>query len=171
MSTEKVMVTRKIHYAQSTTIVRPANTTAYAINDVIADAGGDHFVFDNAIAIGNSGTVRGLQIRALNAVPAFLCELWLFHSDIAQAGDNAVFNVSRAELDSLVCVIPIPAASWRQGKSSGTAAEQTTFCQVSALNLPILSRPTLYGVLVSRGTPTLPSETELTATVIVELDR
>lgn len=96
----------------TTTITRPADTTAYAVNDTYADstsaptAGG--FTFTGAgSASGKSGVITALTVINSNdpATP-MQGELWIFDSAPTAVNDNAAFALSDADALKLVGVIP-----------------------------------------------------------------
>ncbi|RWP31826.1 hypothetical protein [Mesorhizobium sp.] len=96
----------------STDIIRPADTTAYTINDAISDStsaptvGG--FTFTNAVrAAGRSCVLTDLIVTSSNpAATALQGELYIFDTAVTAVNDNAVFAVSDAEIKTLVAKIP-----------------------------------------------------------------
>lgn len=94
----------------TTTITRPADTTAYAANDVWADStsspttGG--FTFSSAArASGGSGLITDVVIVNSGAA-ALSGELWIFDDSVTAVNDNAAFALSDADAAKLVGVIP-----------------------------------------------------------------
>lgn len=112
----------------TTTITRPADTTAYAINDAWADstsaptAGG--FTFTGpARASGGSGVIADLIVVSTND-PATLLqgEVWIFDSSVTAINDNAAFTVSDGDAVKLVGVVPFVLASTMNGSGNNSYA-------------------------------------------------
>lgn len=108
----------------TTTITRPADTTAYAVNDTWADStssptsGG--FTWSNVCAAsGKSGLLVSLAVVSSND-PATLLqgEVWVFDSAGTAVNDNAAFALSDGDALKLVGVVPFAMASTTAG--SGT---------------------------------------------------
>lgn len=144
------------------TITRPANATAYADGDVIANADNSHLVFQNVVDLGaatRSGSIPTARITSsANQTQKPELELWLFQSEITASADNAAFAPTDAELADLVGIIDFPASSWRSG-NSGAGAAGNSVCEATNLGLVFkLDGNTLHGVLVVRdpGTPYTP---------------
>lgn len=93
---------------------RPADTTAYAVNDAVADnvTAGSVTKLSFAIARG-AGTVRRVKISKSNAAVATpLIRLWLFDATFtAGAGDNAAFAFPAANAIGYVDVAVTNAGS------------------------------------------------------------
>lgn len=96
----------------STNVTRPADTTAYAVNDCLSDStssptsGG--FTFTSAArASGGSGIITDAIISSSNdpATP-LQGELWIFDTSVTNVNDNAAFVVSDSEIQTLVATIP-----------------------------------------------------------------
>lgn len=94
----------------TTTVTRPANTTAYTANDALADttptAGG--FTFTSAARIsGGSGIITDM-IASFDddAGTPLQGELWLFDSSVTAPADNAAWVISDAEALTVVAKIP-----------------------------------------------------------------
>lgn len=96
----------------STDVTRPADTTAYAINDAIANStsapttGG--FTFSGAARIsGGSGIITDLWV-ASSADPAtpLQGEVIIFDQAVTAINDNAAFAVSDAEIKTALAIIP-----------------------------------------------------------------
>ena len=136
------------------TITRPANTTAYADGDVIADSTSAAAVlkFPN---IGGSGSVIRSAMFSSSIVPAtkLSADLFLFHTaPSAYGNDNEAFALSDADLLNCVGVISL------DGTTAANVKVSTLNCVVINQNLamPVKSSTTttdsaLYGVLVARN--------------------
>lgn len=96
----------------STDVTRPADTTAYAINDAISDStsaptsGG--FTFSNVVrASGGSGIITDAIITSsADAATLLQGEIWLFNTSVTNINDNSAFAVSDAEIKTCVGKIP-----------------------------------------------------------------
>lgn len=91
-------------------VTRPANVTAYAVNDALADttptAGG--FTFTGAgRASGGSGIITDLLVSFDDdAATPLQGELFIYDQAVTAIADNAVFAVSDAEARTTVAQIP-----------------------------------------------------------------
>ncbi len=106
------------------TVTRPADTTAYAVNDTWADStsaptsGG--FTFSNVCsASGKTSLLTTLVITSTNdPVTTLQGEIWLFNTSVTAVNDNAAFALSDADANKLVTKIPFALESSTAG--SGT---------------------------------------------------
>lgn len=96
----------------SATFNRPADTTAYALNDAISDSttapttGG--FTFTGAAAVsGGAGLITDAIITS-NGDPGtpLQGEIWLFDRAVTNINDNAAFAVSDSEINTCIGKIP-----------------------------------------------------------------
>ena len=155
------------------TITRPANTTTYAAGDVVAASGGDHFVFEKAVQCkGGSGEITAARITSSqNASTAMDAELWLFRTNIAEAGDNAAFAPTDTEMLTRIGIIDFATANWKIG-NSGSAAAGNRACET--VNLGIVfsggATTTIYGVLVTRNAYVPVSGEVLTVDLMITQD-
>jgi len=96
----------------STDVTRPADTTAYAVNDALSDStsaptsGG--FTFSNAArASGKSGIITDAIIASNNDPGTQLQgEIWIFNQAVTNINDNAAFAVSDGEIKTCIGRIP-----------------------------------------------------------------
>lgn len=113
----------------TSSVTRPADTTAYAANDAWANsdsaptAGGYTFT-SAARASGKSGIITDLIVVSSNDPATLLYgELWVYDSAVATAdNDNAAFTSSDADTLLLVAVIPFVLASTAGGSSTTSYA-------------------------------------------------
>lgn len=94
---------------------RPANTTAYAIDDAISDnatAGSATNLELGSLAISNGGFLRldFVNLTSTNAVAAPDIDLWLFSAAPSAQGDNTAFTLTDSEIND-TCVIPLVAGT------------------------------------------------------------
>lgn len=106
------------------TITRPADTTAYAVNDAWADStsaptsGG--FTLSNVCsASGKTSALTTLTVVSSNDPATTLQgEIWLFNSSVTAVNDNAAFALSDADSIKLVGKVPFSLETSQNG--SGT---------------------------------------------------
>jgi hypothetical protein len=92
-------------------ITRPADTTAYAANDALANStsapttGG--FTFTSAGRIsGGAGIILDAEVTSSKAASTLQGEVWLFDQAVTAINDNAAFSPSAANALFRVGVIP-----------------------------------------------------------------
>ncbi len=147
---------------------RPADTTAYAAGDVVADSTTvpTIMVFKNVVRNGSAVLQHAMLICSANVATKPDMELWLFDTAPAAVADNAAFNPSDAELQRLVAIIPFPTASFKVGGANSA-------CQASNIGIPLNGiTPTqtdLYGVYVVRNAY-VPTSGEVFDTLLKLLD-
>lgn len=124
------------------TVTPTLDTAIYAAGDTLATA---VLSFANAVRIsGGSGRVRKLVVVDRDAQSA-AGELWLFSATVAPAAANAAHSISDA--DAALCVGVIPFGTYY--------ASALNSVSVTSVDLPITcAATTLFGILVTRGTPT-----------------
>jgi hypothetical protein len=95
----------------SVDVIRPADSTAYAAGDALANSTTAPTV--NGFQL--TGVARGSGKAALltdvaliysNATPDVVGELWIFDSAVTAINDNAVFSLSDTDARKLVAVVP-----------------------------------------------------------------
>jgi hypothetical protein len=93
----------------TSTLTRPGNTTAYQSGDEVADTGAAVITLTGMTRFtGGTSTIAGVSIAvSSNWTTKPSLELWLFDTTNAPATDNAAFDPTDAENDTLVAVIPI----------------------------------------------------------------
>jgi hypothetical protein len=96
-----------------TTLTRPANTTAYAVNDEVTDTGGAVRELSSiARFTGGTGYILGVTIAfSSNWATKPILDLWIFDTTTAPATDNTAYDVDDTEIGTLVTVIPISAVA------------------------------------------------------------
>lgn len=155
MSGTQIISTRGRTIAANFT--RPADTTAYAAGDVVADSTSAPTIITFARAakeVGGHGIIQeAIVVSSQNAATKPDLELWLFDTAITMDNDNAAFTPTDAELRTLIGVIAFPVASFKVG-DAGAAAAGNVICDVQGLNLQVNTVNTsnaIYGVLVVRN--------------------
>lgn len=96
----------------STDVTRPADTTAYAVNDALSDsttaptAGG--FTFTGAArASGGSGIITdAIVTTSADAAAPIQGEIWIFNTSVTNINDNSPFAVTDAEIKTCIGKIP-----------------------------------------------------------------
>jgi hypothetical protein len=93
----------------TTTITRPANTTAYAANDGMADATaltGGSTILDACRGPGSHGFISDVEISSSNDPATTLQgEIQIFDTAVTAVDDNSAFAVSDAEAQTRVARI------------------------------------------------------------------
>lgn len=135
-------------------VTRPANTTAYTAGDIIAAITTDnHLTFSDVVEnSGGTGSIDGVRVTSsANQTTKPDLELWLFHTDIVEVGDNVAFAPTDAEMLTRVGIIDLSLNSWKTGNAASGAAGNSCI-EVSNLGA-IFNTATkdLYGVLVVRN--------------------
>jgi len=144
---------------------RPANTTAYADADGVADnvaASASSNVEFESCAINNGKSLRldFVSITSDNAVTAPTLELWLFDESPTSQADNSAYTLTDAENNNCVGVIPLFTAS---------SSDNNWRLEASNLNKIIktgTNTTSLYGQLRTVGTYTPASGETFTFTII-----
>lgn len=129
------------------TLTRPTNTTQYSAGDVVANADDSHLVFLKAVRPERlSGIISNARITSnVSAGTKPDLELWLFHTDITEVGDNEAFAVTDAEQLNRIGIIKFPVAEWLVGGANAC-------CEKENLGLVFKAASTsIYGVLVARN--------------------
>jgi len=136
------------------------STTAYAAKDAV----GGLMTFSNAVrASGGVGRIEAVQIADKDAELAPL-DLVLFDRSITAPTDNATFDPTDTEIGYCVAVVPIGGGHYADFNVNAVA-------HVGPIGVEFVANGTdLFGVLVSRGTPTYTSTSDLTVTLTVIQD-
>ena len=127
---------------------------AYSANDYVGTSA-TALVFDpcgpsiNVGGKGCKGYILGARLIDY-AVQSKGAELWVFESSVTPPNDNAAWSISDADSKKLVCIIPFETyyASALNSVSEGTPVGGAARYVCAA------NSTSLYGCLVTRGTPT-----------------
>ena len=137
----------------STSVTRTADTTTYAVGDVVGN--GAVLTFRGAARRSGEGGVIQQAIIFSSAYVATApdLELWLFDTTITADADNATFTPTDAELATLIGIIEFPTADWHGGDlTAGVGGNHV--CCVQNIGMPfnaIGNDSAIYGVLVTRN--------------------
>lgn len=112
VSTANPLPVRSMQVTCTTDVTRPANTTAYAVNDAWSDStsaptsGG--FTFTSAARVsGGSGVITDAIVASSNNPGTLLQgEIWLFDTSVTNINDNSAFSITDSEVKTVVGVIP-----------------------------------------------------------------
>lgn len=93
----------------SSTLTRPANTTAYASGDEVTDTGGAIITLTGMARFsGGSGIIQGIQANfSDNWATKPSAELWIFDTTSTPQADNAAFAPADAVVNTAIAVIPL----------------------------------------------------------------
>lgn len=173
MTTKVISTTEFKRVAVSSAITRPNNATQYAAGDVVAAVTtSNHFTFAGATSkAGGTGRITNARITSsANQSTKLDGELWLFHTDIAEVGDNVAFAPSDAEMLTRIGIIDFATASWVAGKSD-SGADGNSGCETTGLDIVFKAATTdIYDVLVARNTYTPVSSEVFTIQLMIEQD-
>lgn len=149
-------------HVKFTSVVPTIQAAAYGTADVI----GGLMTFSNALPLETGcGLLRSVMIHDLAATATDL-ELHLFDSNPSGTTftENSPIDIADADLTKVMAVIAI-------GSTHRFAYADSSIKYVTNLEIPVrgisTNAPsrTIYGVLVSRGTPTFASVADLTVTL------
>ena len=131
---------------------------AYSANDAV----GGLLTFENCTNAQGTGIIKSIVIVDEGAQSAEL-DLVLFDRTFTATADNAAFNISDADAINAIGAVNIPAASYTDMVSSDLAT-------VRDVDLAFKAKDdrTIYGQLVTRGTPTYVATNDLTVKIVVE---
>jgi hypothetical protein len=135
-----------------------STTPAYTAKDAV----GGLLTFAGAVReAGSSGVLMGVTvIDASQQRPSL--ELVLFDRTFTASTDNAIFDPSDADLANCIGVVGIN--SWADFNDNSVA-------QVSGVSLPlVLNGTSLFGQLLTRGTPTFVATSDITVIVTILQD-
>ena len=94
-------------------------------------------------------------------------DLVLFNQTFTPTADNAAFDVSDADLLNCVGVANIPTTAYMDFVDNSVAIVGNLFVSAKSAD----DNGKLYGQLITRGTPTYASTSDLQIRVIMEVDR
>lgn len=145
------------------TVTPTISTSVYASGDII----GGLMTFANAVRVsGGSGIIQSITINDVNPSIRAAMDLVFFDRTITVGADNAVWNVSDADMKNCLGIIPIGAYN--------TAFPATVLNCISTLiniGLPIVLNGTdLFVVAIIRGTPTYVGTADLTFNITILQD-
>lgn len=131
---------------------------AYVANDAV----GGLLTFANAARVlGGGGEVRSMIILDDAGQDAAM-ELWLFNATFTAMADNAPWAPSEVDLRKLLAIIDTGSGAWFDAGTPSAA-------RVEAAQRYDLVGTSLFGQLVTRGTPTFAATDDVT--VIIGLDQ
>lgn len=142
-------------------VIRPADTTAYAAGNVISDSKSVATGYLTFPSAGKGGQGFGIIQEAILTDSANVAtkpdlELWLFDQPPTVNQDGAAFAPSNADLLRLVTIISFSSATYNIGAAGAGAAGNSANIQKN-LGIPFNAQGTLnlgqslYGVLVVRN--------------------
>lgn len=148
---------KAVRISQTPTV---STTPAYTAKDAV----GGLLTFANAVrASGGSGLLQSIHVVDKGQQMANL-DLVLFDATFTAPTDNAIFAPSDAELATCVGVIPIYAGDYNDFSTNSVATKPAVGLEF------VLAGTSLFGALVTRGTPTYTSTSDLTVILTVLQD-
>jgi len=134
--------TRGKIYTSSNNIIRPANTTAYAINDTVSGDPSVAWEFTNVLPNVNSeGYITKVQLFSGDPLDVKQYKLHLYSATVSPAADNASFALTLATKDIYIGSIILDAVT-----TGGTGSDMS-YTQDVSIRLPISGVTTIYGIL------------------------
>jgi hypothetical protein len=133
----------------TSTLTRPANTTAYTAGDEITDTGGTiRTITSAATKSGGSGVIAGIGLSQSSGTPCTGLEIWIFDTTSTPQTDNAAFAPADGEVDTCIAICPLTVSY--QG-TTGTGGN--VFYDTGQISLPFLTvgSANLYWRLVTRA--------------------
>lgn len=144
----------------TSSLTRPANTTAYTAGDgVSAVTTNAHLTFNRVV---DSQISTATIQSAICHTSAYVAtgpdlDLFLFHTDVTAVADNAAFVPTDAEMLTLVGIVDFPTGSFVPGNSTAGAGGNQV-CHVTGLDIPVNfvgadsdNGRQLFGQLVARN--------------------
>ena len=130
-------------FSVSTTLTRPANTTAYTAGDAITDSTSAPTALQfTGTGISGSGILRISHATiAKSGVNLETFQLWLFNSSPTATNDNAAFTLTDADNDACVGVLTF---------GTGLTAVNNSYYHLANLDVRIQTTSTsqvIYGLL------------------------
>lgn len=138
------------------------DTSIYASGDVI----GGLMTFSNAVGYqSTTGIVTSATVSDKNSTASDL-ELWVFSSNPSASTftDQAAFTIADADITKVISVISLGSTSRFDAANNGVKYLGSISCPVSTTS------KTLYAVLVSRGTPTFATSSDVTVKLAIASD-
>jgi len=124
------------------------------------DAVGGLLTFTNAARVsGYGGVIKNVLIVDDAGQDAEL-ELWLFDQTFTNMSDNAPWAPSEADLENLIVVI-----STEDSGQGWMAAGTPSACDIEVARSYKLTGTSMFGQLVTRGTPTFAATDDVTVTI------
>ena len=139
-----------------TTISQTPTVTAGAYS--AGDAVGGLLTFANAARVAGGGGVIKDAIFLDDAGQDAAMELWLFSVTFTAMADNAAWNPSSADLRNLVAIIPTSSGAWYDAGTESAA-------MVEIAQRYDLDGTSMFGQLVTRGTPTFAATDDISVMI------
>ena len=138
-----------------------STTPAYSAGDAI----GGKLTFANATRVAAySGRVKSVIVTDQNKQNVVI-DLVLFNADPSGTTftDNSVLDVADADMVKIIARVPL--VDW-------TNLNDNAFCAVNNLSLDfnLASGTSLYGCLITRGTPAFAATNDIIVTLVIEQD-
>lgn len=145
----------KVRNLEPQSFTRPADTTAYAAGDVVANSTSVPLIMRFPLqSVSGSGFIQQARlIDSANVATKPDLQLWLFDRPITMDADNAAFTPYDDDLLRLVAIIAFPTSAFVVGDAT-SGADGNSVCDAQDLRLPfaLASGDTeLFGVLVVRN--------------------
>ena len=134
---------------------------AYTAGDVV----GGLFTFANAARVSGYGGVLKNVLIVDDAGQDAELELWLFNQTFTAIADNGAWAPAEADLENLIMVV-----STEDSGQGWLAAGTPSACDIEVSRRYTLTGTSLFGQLVTRGTPTFAATDDVTVKVALLTD-
>ena len=122
------------------------------------DAVGGLITFVNAARVSGGGGVLKQVVLVDDAGQDAEMELWLFNATFTAIADNLAWAPSEADLEKLICVVSTTDGAWR---AAGTPSANV----IEVAQRYDLTGTSMFGQLVTRGTPTFAATDDVTVKI------
>ncbi len=140
-------------------IIRPADTTAYSVGDVInANGSTAPVVIDLTDLSGKASWLLGAQLISSYESGTPSISVHIFTDTFTIAADNSAFNPTDTNLKT--CIATISFSSWSSFSANKKSSAATTYPESISMNK-------LYAVFVADSTYTPASSEEITCVISI----
>ncbi len=153
-----------------TVIIEPTtltvDTNAYATGDLIGKHTGGYLTFANMCRVTGAGGKIVQAVLIDQAAQSAAIDLVLFSTVPSNTTftDNSALDISDSDTPTIVAIVNFASASYK------AFADNSAIATSVLLNYACVGTTTLYGALVSRGSPTYAAATDLTLRLVIERD-
>lgn len=142
------------------------DTSAYATGDLIGKHTGGYLTFANAIGVGGTKLISARLIDQAKQAAAIDLVLFSTIPNTNTLTDNGALDVADADLLNYLGHISFVAGSYAAFADNNAAILRDLQLGLN----PASNDKNIYGLLVSRGTPTFAAATDLAVAITLERD-
>jgi len=141
-------------HGKTISVIPAVTAGAYSAGDAV----GGLITFANAARVSGAGGVLKSVVILDDAGQDVEMELWLFNATFTAIGDNLAWAPSEADLEKLICVVSTTDGTWR---AAGTPSANV----IEVAQRYDLTGTSMFGQLVTRGTPTFAAVDDVTVKI------